>query len=52
MIVGDFTNNLYISKVFNSEFSYTEVKFTDQTLKSIEIKDRVNLILVINYVNI
>ena len=46
---------LYISpkdciylKIFNSEFSYIEVWFTDQTLKSLEIEDKVNTTLVTN----
>ena len=31
----------------NSEFSYTEVRFTDQNRESLEIEDRINLTLVI-----
>ena len=35
-------------KTFNSEFSYIEVWFTDQNLKSIEIENKVNITLVTN----
>ena len=35
-------------KTLNSEFSYVEVWFTDQNSKSLEIKDRINITLVIN----
>ena len=46
---------LYISpkdfiflKTFNSEFLYTEVWFTDQNYKLLEIEDKINITLVIN----
>ena len=35
-------------KTFNSKFSYIEVWFTDQSLKSQEIEDKVNITLVTN----
>ena len=35
-------------KTFNSEFSYIEVWFTDQTSQPLEIENRINLALVIN----
>ena len=35
-------------KIFNSEFSYIEVWFTDQNSKPIEIEDNVNITLVNN----
>ena len=39
----------YILKTFNSEFSYAEVLFTNQNSNPLEIKDKINIILVINY---
>ena len=36
-------------KTFNSEFSYIEVWFTDQTSQPLEIENRINLALVINW---
>ena len=35
-------------KTFNSEFSYSEVWFTDQNSKSLEIEDKTNIVLVTN----
>ena len=35
-------------KTFNPEFSYIEVWFTDQNSKPLEIKDKINITLVIN----
>ena len=35
-------------KTFDSEFSYTEVWFTDQNFKPLEIEDNINITLVIN----
>ena len=40
--------NLTFFKTFNSEFSYIEVWFTDQNSKPVEIKDKININLVIN----
>ena len=40
--------NVIFLKSFDSEFSYTEVWFSDQDSNSLEIKDKVNIILVIN----
>ena len=34
--------------MFDSEFSYIEVWFTDQIYKPIEIEDEINITLVIN----
>ena len=34
--------------MFDSEFSYIEVWFTDQISKPIEIEDEINITLVIN----
>ena len=39
--------NVIPLKIFNSEFSYIEVWFTDQNSQPIEIEDRINLTLVI-----
>ena len=39
--------NSILLKTFNSEFSYIEVWFTDQNSQPLEIKDRINLTLVI-----
>ena len=36
-------------KAFNSEFLYIKVWFTDQHSKPLEIEDKINIILVINY---
>ena len=35
-------------KTFNSESSFTEVLFTDQNSKSLEIEDKINITSVIN----
>ena len=40
--------NFIVLKMFNSEFSYIEVWFTDQNSKSMEIEDKMNITLVIN----
>ena len=40
--------NFIFLKIFNSEFSYIEVWFTDQNSKSLEIEDKINITLVIN----
>ena len=36
------------SKNFNWEFSYTEVWFTDQNSKPLEVEDKININLVID----
>ena len=41
--------NITFLKNFNSEFPYREVWFTDQKSKPLEIEDKINIILVINY---
>ena len=40
--------NFILLKVFDLEFSYIEVSFTDQSSKPIEIEDKINITLVIN----
>ena len=35
-------------KTFNSEFSFIEVWFTEQSSKPVEIRDKINITLVIN----
>ena len=40
--------NLIFLKTFCSKFSYIEVWFTDQNSKSLEINNKINVILVIN----
>ena len=41
---------LYIQKNFNSDFSYIEVWFTDQSSKTLKIEDEINITLVINQI--
>ena len=41
-------NSLTFLQIFNLESSYIEVWFTGQNSKPLEIKNKVNLILVIN----
>ena len=40
--------NLKFLKTFHSEFSCTEVWFTDQNSKPLQMKDKINIALVIN----
>ena len=40
--------NFIFLKTFNLEFSYIEVWFTDQNSNSLEIKDKINITLVMN----
>ena len=42
------SKNAIVFKTFDSEFSYVKVWFTDQNSKPIEIKDKINITLVIN----
>ena len=42
------TYKIFISKSLNSYFSYIEVWFTDQNSKPLDIKDKINLMLVFN----
>ena len=35
-------------KVFNLNFSYIEVWFTDQNSEALEVEDKINITLVIN----
>ena len=39
--------NVIFLKIFNSEFSFIEVWFTDQKCKPLEIEDKINITLVI-----
>ena len=41
------TNFIFL-KIFNSEFSYIDVWFTDQNSRRLEIEDKINITLVIN----
>ena len=41
-------NHIFL-KTFDSGFSYIEVSFTDQNSKPLEIEDKINTILVLNY---
>ena len=41
-------NKFVFLKTLNSEFLYTEVWFTDQNSKLLEIEDKINITLVIN----
>ena len=40
--------NFLFLKTFNSEFSYTELWFTDQNSKPLEVEDKISITLVIN----
>ena len=40
--------NFIFLEIFNSEFAYIEVQFTDQNPKQLEIEDKANITLVIN----
>ena len=42
------SKNLVVLKTFNSEFSGTEVWFTDQNSKPLEIEDNIYITLIIN----
>ena len=42
------TNHIF-SKIFNSEYDEIKVWFTDQNSQPLEIEDRVNLTMVINW---
>ena len=35
-------------KIFNSEFSYIDVQFTDQNSTRLEVEDKIDIILVFN----
>ena len=39
---------LYFKKIFDSEFSYIEVWFTDPNSNPLEIEDKTNIALIIN----
>ena len=47
-LLGISPKNFIILKFFDSELSYIEVGFTDQSSKPLEIEDKINIILVIN----
>ena len=40
--------NFIFLKIFDSEFSHSDVWFTDQNSKPLEIEDKINITLVIN----
>ena len=40
--------NVMFLKIFYSEFSYTDVWFTDQNSKLVEVEDKINITLVIS----
>ena len=40
--------NFILLKTFDSEFSYTDVRFTDQNSNPLEVDDKINITLVIN----
>ena len=40
--------NFMFLKVFNLNFSYIEVWFTDQNSEALEVEDKINITLVIN----
>ena len=42
------SKNFIFLKTFNSEFSYIEVSFTDQSSKPLKIEDKIKITLVIN----
>ena len=42
------SKNYIILKIFESEFSYSEVWFTDQNSNLLEVEDRISMTLVIN----
>ena len=47
-LLEDSHKNFVSLKMFNLEFSYIEVWFTDQNSKPLEIEDKINITLVIN----
>ena len=46
-LINTSPSTLTMMNTFNTEFSFVEVWFTDQTSKAIEIEDNVNLTLII-----
>ena len=48
-IIKYFTQEFFISKSFNSEFSCIEVWFTDQISHPLDIEDKINISLVIDF---
>ena len=47
-LLGISPQNVVLLKTFTSEFLYTEVWFTDQNSKQLEIKDKIYINLVSN----
>ena len=47
-LLGVSPENLIFLKLFNSEFTYIEVWFTDQNSKPLEIEDKTSITLVVN----
>ena len=48
LVIFNIVNNDFFLKNFNLEFSYTEVWFTYQNSKLLEIEDEINITLVAN----
>ena len=48
-LLGVSTTNLTFLKTFDSDFSYTEIWFTDENFKGLDIEDRIKFISVINW---
>ena len=44
----DISPKNYIFRIYDSEFSYIEVWFTDQNFNPLEIEDKISITLVIN----
>ena len=47
-LLGVSPENFIFLKLFNSEFTYIEVWFTDQNSKPLEIEDKTSITLVVN----
>ena len=47
-LLGIFPKNSEFLEIFNSEYSYIQVWFTDQNFKSLQKEDKIDIILVIN----
>ena len=47
-LLEDFHKNFVSLKMFNLEFSYIEVWFTDQNSKPLEIEDKINITLAVH----
>ena len=47
-LINHLVNYFIFSKTFDSEFSCIKIWFTDQSSKPLEIKDKTNIVSVIN----